>query len=151
MAVSTMPIYNNGGMESKEFSSFARQVVVGRWFFLFASFLVMTGAGGFYLFAYFSKHIKETLHCDQTKLNKIGFYKDLGSNIGIISGLLPEFAPPWCLLLLSSALNFIGYFKIWEAVTGKIMHPTVEYFCFYITIGGNSHILANTGKYFINL
>ncbi|XP_038895749.1 uncharacterized protein LOC120083913 [Benincasa hispida] len=144
MVVSTIPVSNNGGMGTAEFLSFARQVVVGRWFSLFASFLVMTGAGSFFLFPHFSKDIKETLKCDQTTLNKIGFYKDLGSNVGIISALLGGILPSWCLLVLSSAVNFIGHFKIWEAVTGKVVRPTVEYFCFYFAVGGNSQTLANT-------
>ncbi|XP_022970393.1 uncharacterized protein LOC111469393 [Cucurbita maxima] len=131
-------------MESAQFSNFARQVVVGRWFSLFASFLVMTSAGAFYFYSYFSEHIKETLQCDQTTLNKISFYKDIGSNIDIVSALLVCIAPSWVLLLICSALNFVGYFKIWQAVVGQVVHPTVEYFGVYIAMAGNSQILANT-------
>lgn len=129
-------------------SSFIRQVVVGRWFSVFASFLIMSGAGGVYLFAYYSKDIKSTLRCDQTTLNKIGFYKDLGSNVGVIAGLLAEVVPTWFLLLIGAAFNFLGYFKIWQGVTGKIVRPTVGYFCFYIMIGANSINFANTGNGF---
>lgn len=119
---------------------------MGRWFSLFASFLIMSGAGGVYLFASYSKDIKSTLKCDQTTLNKIGFYKDLGSNVGVIAGLLAEVAPPWFVILIGAALNFVGYFKIWQAVTGKIIRPTVEFFCFYIMVGANSQNFANTGN-----
>uniref|UniRef100_A0A9I9CKD3 Protein NUCLEAR FUSION DEFECTIVE 4-like n=1 Tax=Cucumis melo TaxID=3656 RepID=A0A9I9CKD3_CUCME len=136
---------SNGGIRSGELADFIGQVVVGRWFSLFASFLVMTGAGGVYLFAYYSRDIKTTLQCDQTTLNRIGFYKDLGSNVGVIAGLLAEVAPTWLVLLIGAAFNFIGYFKIWQAVTGKIVRPTVAFFCFYIMIGANSQNFANTG------
>ncbi|XP_022970392.1 uncharacterized protein LOC111469392 [Cucurbita maxima] len=144
MIVSATPS-SNAGIGSGELGSFVRQVVAGRWFSLFASFLVMAGAGGVYLFAYYSTDIKTTLQCDQTTLNKIGFYKDLGSNVGIVAGLLAEVAPTWVLLLIGAALNFVGYFKIWQGVTGKIVSPTVAYFCFYIMVGANSQNFANTG------
>ncbi|KAG6583520.1 Protein NUCLEAR FUSION DEFECTIVE 4, partial [Cucurbita argyrosperma subsp. sororia] len=143
MVVSTIPIYH-GRIGTVEFSSFTRQVLGGRWFSLFASFLVMTSAGAFYLYSHFSKDIKETLQCDQTTLNKIGFYKDIGSNIDIFSVLLVEISPSWVLLVICSAVNFIGYFKIWQGVVGQIVQPSVEYFCFYIAMGGNSQILANS-------
>lgn len=145
MIVSATPS-SNAGIGSGELGSFVRQLVAGRWFSLFASFLVMAGAGGVYLFAYYSRDIKTTLQCDQTTLNKIGFYKDLGSNVGIVAGLLAEVAPTWVLLLIGAALNFVGYFKIWQGVTGKIVNPTVAYFCFYIMVGANSQNFANTGN-----
>ncbi|KAG6607171.1 uncharacterized protein LOC111452462 [Cucurbita moschata] len=144
MIVSPPPSSINGGICRAELSCFIQQVVMGRWFSLFASFLIMSGAGGVYLFASYSKDIKSTLKCDQTTLNKIGFYKDLGSNVGVIAGLLAEVAPPWFVILIGAALNFVGYFKIWQAVTGKIIRPTVEFFCFYIMVGANSQNFANT-------
>lgn len=146
MVVSPPPSSINGGICRAELSCFIQQVVMGRWFSLFASFLIMSGAGGVYLFASYSKDIKSTLKCDQTTLNKIGFYKDLGSNVGVIAGLLAEVAPPWFVILIGAALNFVGYFKIWQAVTGKIIRPTVEFFCFYIMVGANSQNFANTGN-----
>ncbi|KAI3799353.1 hypothetical protein L1987_34647 [Smallanthus sonchifolius] len=124
---------------------FAVHVVRGRWFLLFASFLVMTGAGATYLFGVYSKEIKSSLGYDQTTLNLLGFFKDLGANVGVLSGLIAEVTPTWFVLLLGSALNFGGYFMIWLAVTNRISKPKVWQMCIYICVGANSQNFANTG------
>lgn len=129
-----------------ELPSFARQVLLGRWFAIFVSFLVMTFAGGFYLFGYFSNDIRAKLNCDQSSLNQIGFYKDLGSNVGIVTGLLSDVAPSWVLLVIYATFNFIGYFKVWQGVTGQVPNPTLGYFSLYMAIAGNSQSIVNTGK-----
>ncbi|KAK9061564.1 hypothetical protein SSX86_018746 [Deinandra increscens subsp. villosa] len=124
---------------------FLVHVVRGRWFSLFASLLVMTGAGANYLFGIYSKDIKSSLAYDQTTLNLLGFFKDLGANVGVPSGLVAELTPTWFVLLLGSALNFGGYLMIWLAVTDKIPKPKVWQMCLYICIGANSQNFSNTG------
>ncbi|KAG6432801.1 hypothetical protein SASPL_104388 [Salvia splendens] len=123
----------------------ALHVVRGRWFSLFASFLIMAGAGATYLFGVYSKEIKASLGYDQTTLNLLGFFKDLGANFGVLSGLIAEVTPTWFVLLVGSAMNFTGYFMIWLAVTGRIATPRVWHMCLYICIGANSQNFANTG------
>lgn len=125
--------------------SFAVHVIRGRWFSLFASFLIMAGAGATYLFGVYSKEIKASLGYDQTTLNLLGFFKDLGANVGVLSGLIAEVTPTWFVLLIGSAMNFAGYFMIWLAVTGKIAKPKVWQMCLYICLGANSQNFANTG------
>ncbi|GAV73460.1 Nodulin-like domain-containing protein [Cephalotus follicularis] len=105
----------------------------------------MAGAGATYLFGVYSKQIKASLGYDQTTLNLLGFSKDLGANVGVLSGLIAEVTPTWFVLLLGSAMNFAGYFMIWLAVTGKIAKPKVWQMCMYICIGANSQNFANTG------
>ena len=124
---------------------FAVHAINGRWFSVFASFLIMAGAGATYLFGTYSKDIKATLGYDQTTLNLLGFFKDLGANVGVFSGLLAEVTPTWFVLLVGSAMNFAGYFMIWLAVTQKIARPAVWQMCLYICIGANSQNFANTG------
>ncbi|KAL0436939.1 UNVERIFIED_CONTAM: hypothetical protein Sradi_0401800 [Sesamum radiatum] len=128
-----------------ELLSFTVHVIRGRWFSLFASFLIMAGAGATYLFGVYSKEIKATLGYDQTTLNLLGFFKDFGANVGVLSGLIAEVTPTWFVLLIGSAMNFTGYFMIWLAVTGKISRPAVWQMCIYICIGANSQNFANTG------
>ncbi|CAO2813019.1 unnamed protein product [Amaranthus hypochondriacus] len=125
--------------------NFAVQVVTGRWFTVFASFLIMAGAGATYLFGRYSKDIKSSLGYDQSTLNLLGFFKDLGANVGVFSGLIAEIIPTWAVLLIGSAMNFSGYFMIWLAVTNKIPKPKVWQMCIYIMIGANSQNFANTG------
>lgn len=124
---------------------FALHVIHGRWISLFASFSIMAGVGGTYIFGIYSKEIKTSLGYDQSTLNLLGFFKDLGSNIGVFSGLISEITPTWFLLLIGSSFNFVGYFVIWLAVTGKIAKPKVWHMCTYMCIAANSLNFANTG------
>ncbi|KAL9243928.1 hypothetical protein vseg_017760 [Gypsophila vaccaria] len=124
---------------------FVEQVLKGRWFTVFASFLIMAGAGATYLFGIYSKEIKSSLGYTQTTLNLMGFFKDFGANVGVFSGLIAEVIPTWAVLLIGSAMNFVGYFMIWISVTGKISPPKVWQMCAYICIGANSQNFANTG------
>ncbi|XP_047317184.1 uncharacterized protein LOC124920682 [Impatiens glandulifera] len=128
-----------------ELLRFTVHVIKGQWFSLFASFLIMAGAGATYLFGVYSKEIKSSLGYDQTTLNLLGFFKDLGANVGVLSGLIAEVTPTWFVLLVGASLNFGGYFMIWLAVTGKIAKPKVWQMCMYICIGANSQNFANTG------
>ncbi|KAF9594211.1 hypothetical protein IFM89_028868 [Coptis chinensis] len=128
-----------------ELIGFTLQVPRGRWFMMFASFVVMAGAGATYLFGTYSKAIKQTLGYTQTTLNLLGFFKDLGTSVGVFSGLIAEVTPTWFVLLAGAATNFVGYFMVWLGVTGKIAKPKVWQMCLYICIGANSQNFANTG------
>ncbi|OMO65651.1 Nodulin-like protein [Corchorus capsularis] len=136
---------NNGG-SSFSCRSFLCQVFLGRWFMMFASFLIMAGAGATYLFGVYSKDIKSTLGYDQSTLNLLSTFKDLGANVGILSGLIAEVTPTWFVLLVGSIMNFAGYALIWAAVTKRIPTPQVWHMCAYICIGANSQNFANTGS-----
>ncbi|KAH7537094.1 hypothetical protein FEM48_Zijuj03G0055500 [Ziziphus jujuba var. spinosa] len=121
------------------------QVLTGRWLMVFASFLLMVTAGASYMFGIYSNDIKFVLGYDQTTLNLISFSKDLGANIGILSGLINEVTPPWVVLSVGAVLNFFGHFMIWLAVAEKIKKPQVWQMCLYLGIGANSHTFTNTG------
>ncbi|CAH8361272.1 unnamed protein product [Eruca vesicaria subsp. sativa] len=131
--------------QSGETVRFLIHLFNGRWFMVFASFLIMACAGATYLFGTYSKDIKSTLGYDQTTLNLLGFFKDLGANVGVMSGLIAEVTPTWFVLIIGSAMNFVGYFMIWLTVTGKVAKPKVWQMCLYICIGANSQNFANTG------
>ena len=133
---------NSGRFSVCEFVAY---VIQGRWFMVCASFFIMAGAGGTYIFGSYSKAIKSSQGYDQSTLNLVGFSKDLGGNVGILSGLVAEVTPTWFVLLLGSALNFSGYFMIWLAITHRISKPEVWQMCLYICIGANSQNFANTG------
>ncbi|KAH7854153.1 hypothetical protein Vadar_010800 [Vaccinium darrowii] len=126
-------------------NNLAFQVVSGRWFMVFASFLVMSAAGATYMFGEYSGDIKSALGYDQTTITLLSFFKDLGGNVGILSGLINEVTPPWVVLSMGALLNFFGYFMIWLAVTKKISTPPIWKMCLYICIGANSQTFANTG------
>ncbi|CAL9007690.1 unnamed protein product [Prunus brigantina] len=135
-----------GGGGSGNTKALTLQVLNGRWFMMFASLLIMSAAGATYMFGIYSSDIKYVLGYDQTTLNLLSFFKDLGANVGVLSGLINEVTPPWVVLSIGAVLNFFGYFMIWMAVTKKIARPQVWHMCLYICIGANSQSFANTGS-----
>ncbi|XP_022641623.1 protein NUCLEAR FUSION DEFECTIVE 4 isoform X1 [Vigna radiata var. radiata] len=124
---------------------FSFQVLTGRWFMMFSSFMLMSVSGASYMFSLFSQDIKLVLGYDQSTLNLLSFFQELGANIGIHAGLIYEVTPPWFILAIGGVLNFAGYFLIWLVVTSKIAKPHVWQMCFYLFIGANSHCATNTG------
>ncbi|XVF07833.1 hypothetical protein REPUB_Repub06bG0173700 [Reevesia pubescens] len=137
--------FSGGGCGWREMKSFGLNLIIGRWFMVFASLLIMSVSGATYIFGLYSNVIKTSLGYDQTTLNLLSFSKDLGGNVGILSGLINEITPPWVILLIGAIMNFFGYFMIWLAVTGRIAKPHVWQMCVYICLGGNSQAFANTG------
>ncbi|KAH0638617.1 hypothetical protein KY285_035203 [Solanum tuberosum] len=133
----------HGGLNSM--ASFGHHVFTGRWFMVFANLLIMSMAGATYMFGLYSDEIKSSLGYDQTTLNLLSFFKDLGGNVGIISGLINEVTPPWVVLFIGAIMNFFGYFMIWLCVTGHIAKPRIWQMCLYICIGANSQTFVNTG------
>ena len=134
-----------GGGWANDMRSLTLQILTGRWFMVFASFLILSASGATYMFGLYSSTIKSTLGYDQTTLNLISFCKDLGANVGVLAGLINEVTPPWVVLSMGAALNFFGYFMIWLVVSGKILKPHVWHMCLYICIGANSESFSNTG------
>lgn len=135
-----------GACVRREKMSFVLQVLTGRWFTIFATILIMSVNGATYMFGLYSNDIKSSQGYDQTTLNLVSFFKDLGGNLGIISGLINEITPPWVVLAIGAAMNFIGYFMIWLAVTGRTAKPHVWQLCLYIWIGADSQAFASTGS-----
>ena len=80
---------------------------------VFATLNIMSVNGSGYMFGLYSNDIKSTLGYDQTTLNLLSFFKDLGGNLGILSGLIYEVVPPWVVLSMGSVMNFCGNFMIW--------------------------------------
>ncbi|KAM0937235.1 putative MFS transporter superfamily [Dioscorea sansibarensis] len=130
---------------SRDAGSLAVQVIHGRWFMVFASFLIMSAAGATYIFAIYSKDIKTTLGYDQETLNTLAFFKDLGANVGIISGLAGEIAPPWVVLSIGAIMNLFGYLMIYLSLIQRIKQPHFWLMCLFIAVGANSQTFSNTG------
>ncbi|KAL8159859.1 hypothetical protein V2J09_001396 [Rumex salicifolius] len=126
-------------------AAFGMQAVKGRWFMVFATILIMSMSGPTYLFAAYSGVVKSTLGYSQTTLNWISFFKDVGTTVGIPSGLLMEVTPPWVVLATGAGLNFFGYFMIWLSVTERIAKPHVWQMCIYIGLSANFLAFSNTG------
>jgi len=133
------------GLSWGSIKGFSLQVLTGRWFMMFSSFMLMSVSGASYMFSLFSQDIKLVLGYDQSTLTLLSFFQDLGASIGIHAGLIYEVTPPWFILTIGGLLNFAGYFVIWLVVTSKIAKPQLWQMCFYLFIGANSHSATNTG------
>ena len=68
--------------ETKEAFDLAKRAVMRRWFVAFVSFTIMSVSGGNYMFGSYSEAIKTSLEYDQSTLNTLSFFKDLGTNVG---------------------------------------------------------------------
>ncbi|XP_057525430.1 protein NUCLEAR FUSION DEFECTIVE 4-like [Amaranthus tricolor] len=140
-----MSVDSFNGSPCRNARSFTIQLLTGRFFVVFSTLIILAFIGATYIFGLYSGDIKTTLGYDQTTLNLLSFFKDLGAYFSPHAGLLMEVVPPWAVLSLGSLINFFGYFMIWLFVTHKISRPPVWLMCLYITIGTNSLGFANTG------
>ncbi|XP_027064869.1 protein NUCLEAR FUSION DEFECTIVE 4-like [Coffea arabica] len=131
-----------GAMAWKNTGAFVLHLLNSRWFMVFATLLIMSMSGATYMFGIYSGDIKSSLGYDQTTLNLVSFFKDVGANIGIVAGLVNEVAPPWLVLSCGAIMNFFGYFMIWLVVTHRIAKPPVWQIYLYICIGANSQTFA---------
>ncbi|KAA0034907.1 protein NUCLEAR FUSION DEFECTIVE 4-like [Cucumis melo var. makuwa] len=104
--------------------------------------MAMNGSG--YMFGLYSNHIKSIFGYGQSALNSISFFKDLGANLGVVSGILYEVAPPWLVLSVGAILNFFGYFMLWLAVSGRTAAPGLWLMCVYMGVAANSLSFGNT-------
>ncbi|KAF8005585.1 hypothetical protein BT93_K0012 [Corymbia citriodora subsp. variegata] len=145
MAMPESAADTSNGADRGHPKSFLQQVLTGPWFMLFATLLITSVNGTSYMFGLYSNGIKSYFGYDQTTLNLLGFYKDLGGNLGVVSGLIYELVPPWAVLLIGALMNFSSYFTVWLAVTGRIPKPPIWQMCLYTCVGANSLSFPNTG------
>lgn len=70
----------------------------------------MQGCGGIsYTFGLYSAALKSRLGYNQEMTDGLGTSKDIGGNVGIVSGLLIDLIPPWTVLLIGGAMHLGGY------------------------------------------
>ncbi|MCO5595412.1 hypothetical protein L7F22_049454 [Adiantum nelumboides] len=89
--------------------------------------------------------IKKELHYNQETLDTLSFFKDIGANVGIISGLMNDVLPAWTVLIVDALMKLLGYLMIWLAVTHRVARPPTWEMNLFICAGANSQTFANTG------
>ncbi|XP_024316379.1 uncharacterized protein LOC100836162 [Brachypodium distachyon] len=110
-----------------------------------ACLLILSSSGATYAFGIYSTALKSSLGYDQRTLNTLSFFKDLGSNVGILSGLLNEVAPPSAVLAVGAAMNLAGYLMVYLAIARRTAPPPLWLMCAYVCAGANSQSFAGTG------
>ena len=90
-----------------------------RWLVFVAAMWVQSMAGTTYIFGAISPVLKASLGYDQRQLAALGVAKNLGGCLGLLAGALSATWPPWALLTIGAAQNFLGYGWLWLVVAGK--------------------------------
>lgn len=130
---------------------FIRQVWTSRWFVIAAGIWIQSAAGTAYTFGVYSQSIKLALNYDQQRLDTLAFFKTIGGNVGIISGLVYDVVPPWAVLVIGAAQNAFGYTMLWLAVTARIAPPPLWQMCIYICVATNSATFFSTAVVVTNV
>lgn len=142
--------------------------VANRWTGAAAAIWIQWSCGASYTFSIYSSVLKSTQGYDQSTLDTVSVFKDIGANFGILSGLLySAVAPyrsgrgggvpglpskskwtslggPWVVLAAGAVQCFVGFMFIWASVVGLIGPPPVPVMCFFAWLGANGQTFLNT-------
>jgi hypothetical protein len=123
-----------------------------KWVSTVASIWIQCTSGSLYTFSIYSQTLKSTQHYDQSTLDIVSVSKDIGVNVGVLSGLLYDFLAtrtsigPWIVHFLGSAQCFLGYFLIWAAVSGLLPPVPVPMMCLFMFVTAHGQSFFNTSN-----
>ena len=141
--------------------------LTNRWVAAGASIWIQWSCGASYTFSIYSSVLKSTQGYDQSTLDTVSVFKDIGANFGILSGLLysavtpyhdhqaklssavvksrwKSLAGPWVVHAAGAIQCFLGFMFIWAAVAGLIDRPPVAVMCFFAWLGSNGQTRGTT-------
>ncbi|XP_057443054.1 protein NUCLEAR FUSION DEFECTIVE 4-like [Lotus japonicus] len=134
--------------------------VANRWTGVAAAIWIQWSCGASYTFSIYSPILKSTQGYDQSTLDTVSVFKDIGANFGVLSGLLysavtpysnrrdtkwtSSLAGPWIVVAVGAVQCFVGFFFIWAAVVGLIDPPPVPVMCFFAWLASNGQTFLNT-------
>jgi len=123
-----------------------------KWVSTVASIWIQCTSGSLYTFSIYSQTLKSTQHYDQSTLDLVSVFKDIGANAGVLSGLLYDFLArktttgPWIVHFLGSAQCFLGYFLMWAAVAGLFPPVPVAVMCLFMLLTAHAQSFFNTSN-----
>ncbi|XP_057995500.1 protein NUCLEAR FUSION DEFECTIVE 4 isoform X2 [Hevea brasiliensis] len=131
-----------------------------KWFSTVASIWIQCTSGSLYTFSIYSPTLKCTQGYDQSTLDTVSVFKDIGANCGFLSGVLYTKATthhhheptstissgPWVVLLVGAIQCFAGYFFMWAAVIGLIQTPPVAAMCLFMFLAAHGQSFFNTAN-----
>ncbi|XP_019154447.1 PREDICTED: protein NUCLEAR FUSION DEFECTIVE 4-like [Ipomoea nil] len=125
-----------------------------KWIAAVASIWIQCSCGASYAFGIYSPVLKSSQEYDQSTLDTVSVFKDIGANAGILSGLLYSAVcnsgsprrGPWLVHLAGALQCFIGYFFIWLAVVGTIPRPPVPVMSLFMFIAAHAQTFFNTAN-----
>ncbi|KAK7317226.1 hypothetical protein RJT34_01273 [Clitoria ternatea] len=135
--------------------------VANRWTGVAAAIWIQWSCGASYTFSIYSPVLKSTQSYDQSTLDTVSVFKDIGANFGILSGLLysavtpyshshvppskwASLAGPWVVVAAGAIQCFFGFLFIWASVVGLISPPPVPVMCFFAWLASNGQTFLNT-------
>ncbi|KAL0384992.1 UNVERIFIED_CONTAM: hypothetical protein Sradi_2893500 [Sesamum radiatum] len=130
-----------------------------KWAAAVASIWIQCSLGATYSFAIYSPILKSTQAYDQSTLDSISVFKDIGANAGVLSGFLYSavcgrraqgppslLRGPWVVHAAGAIQCFVGYFFMWLAVTGAIARPHVAVMCVFMFVASHAQTFFNTAN-----
>ncbi|KAJ0256458.1 Uncharacterized protein HA466_0094160 [Hirschfeldia incana] len=137
------------------------EILRTKWVAMAASIWIQCTSGASYTFGIYSAALKSTQSYDQSTLDTVSVFKDIGANAGVFSGLLYTYVTsnrrrgrgggggsggPWVVLAIGAIQCFAGYFLMWASVTGMIRKPPVPLMCLFMFIAAQSQTFFNTAN-----
>ncbi|XVF54235.1 hypothetical protein PTKIN_Ptkin05aG0164200 [Pterospermum kingtungense] len=128
-----------------------------KWIATAASIWIQCTAGASYTFGIYSSILKSSQCYDQSTLDTVSVFKDIGANVGILSGLLYSavtthhrgsrfLGGPWVVHVAGAIQCFIGYFLMWASVVGLINRPPVPLMCLFMLVAAHAQTFFNTAN-----
>ncbi|KAH6837427.1 Nodulin-like / Major Facilitator Superfamily protein [Perilla frutescens var. hirtella] len=127
-----------------------KTLIKNKWVAAAASIWIQCTSGSLYTFSIYSQILKSTQNYDQSTLTTISWCKDVGANVGLLSGLLYSATAarcgPWVVLLAGAVQCFAGYFLMWLTVTGELPRPSPAVMCLYMLVAAHAMTFFNTAN-----
>ncbi|XP_021808369.1 protein NUCLEAR FUSION DEFECTIVE 4-like isoform X3 [Prunus avium] len=125
-----------------------------KWTATAASIYIQSAAGSSYAFSIYSSALKSSQGYDQSTLDTVSVFKDIGANAGILSGILysavalnhRRIGGPWVVHAAGAIQCFLGYFFLWAAVTGLVERPPVAAVCLFMFLAAHAQTFYNTAN-----
>uniref|UniRef100_A0A2N9IJQ4 Nodulin-like domain-containing protein n=1 Tax=Fagus sylvatica TaxID=28930 RepID=A0A2N9IJQ4_FAGSY len=129
-----------------------------KWIATVASIWIQCSCGA-YTFGIYSSVLKSSQGYDQSTLDTVAVFKDIGSNAGVLAGVLYSavavsnnrnncwgLGGPWVVHLAGAIQNFLGYILMWACVVGLIQPPPVAVMCLLMLLGAHSMTFFTTAN-----
>lgn len=125
-----------------------------RWVSTVASIWLQCTSGYLYTFSIYSPILKSSQGYDQSTLDIVSVFKDIGGNFGVLAGFLYSAAVadhrrragPWVVHLAGAVQCFLGFFLMWASVVGLIPRPPVPAMCLFMLLASNAVTFFNTSN-----
>ncbi|MBA0794227.1 hypothetical protein Gohar_018577 [Gossypium harknessii] len=128
-----------------------------KWVSTVASIWIQCTSGASYTFGIYSSVLKSSQSYDQSTLDTVSVFKDIGANVGVLSGLLYSTvttssrrsgvnSSPWVVHVAGAIQCFVGYFLMWASVVGLISRPPVPLMCLFMLVAAHAQTFFNTAN-----